>query len=267
MTFNWLFIPAILIGWLLFGIAYAIGGRKRSTAVGIALALVAALAAIPGVLFLCYFLHWFDSCVWYCEFRSVPGTELLAGGLGFAGGLVARGCGRVRWFRLPAVAVLLLCTTGAIFVPHSKPFILPPKLERLDDSREGLVCMQSTGFSCGPACATTLLRLHGIPASERELARDCFTYGRGTENWYIARALRERGLRVTVFTRMPPDGVPAPCIAGVDLHGGGHYIVVLEDLGDAYRTADPLVGESVWPKSTISNCYKFTGFFMRVEKP
>jgi hypothetical protein len=36
-------------------------------------------------------------------------------------------------------------------------------------------CLQTTRFTCSPACAATLLRKHGIAASEREMARLCLT--------------------------------------------------------------------------------------------
>lgn len=36
-------------------------------------------------------------------------------------------------------------------------------------------CLQTTNITCSPACAATLLSLHGIEANEREMARLCLT--------------------------------------------------------------------------------------------
>ncbi|HCD03103.1 MAG TPA: hypothetical protein DER64_21530, partial [Planctomycetaceae bacterium] len=44
------------------------------------------------------------------------------------------------------------------------------------------ICLQTTPATCTPACAATLLRIHGISATEGEMARLCLTGPHGT-NW------------------------------------------------------------------------------------
>ena len=63
-----------------------------------------------------------------------------------------------------------------------------------------------------------MLRLYGIDATEREVALECYTYVSGTENWYLARALRKRGLKVVfIFADPPFQALPIPSIAGINM--------------------------------------------------
>lgn len=46
----------------------------------------------------------------------------------------------------------------------------------------GELCLQTSARTCTPACAATLLRLHGFTTSEREMAKLCLT--RRGRSWY-----------------------------------------------------------------------------------
>jgi hypothetical protein len=48
---------------------------------------------------------------------------------------------------------------------------------RCRDRWEGDFCLQTTDFTCTAACAATLLRAHGIGATEQEMAELCLTRG------------------------------------------------------------------------------------------
>jgi predicted double-glycine peptidase len=131
--------------------------------------------------------------------------------------------------------------------------------------------------TCGPASAATLLNVLGHPASEQELARESFTSRGGTENWYLARALRRRGLdvafelRPTVDGVLPsviPDDIPSLAIAGVLLPGrAGHFIAILGSDGDSVTFADPIDGKHTMTRAQLLERYHFTGFFMVVRRP
>lgn len=126
--------------------------------------------------------------------------------------------------------------------------------------------MQSTPSTCGPASAATLLRAFGQRASERELAEEALTYQGGTENWYLARALRHRGLNVNVRIVTPGDSFPAPSIAGVVLPGGaGHFVAILDQSPLTITIADPLKGKMIVEKRRADQYYRFTGFFLEVH--
>lgn len=129
------------------------------------------------------------------------------------------------------------------------------------------VCLQTRPSSCGTASAATLLRAAGYLVSERQLAQECFTSTSGTENWYIARALRRRGLEVKyLITTAQPNQLYYPAIAGVRLNSGvGHFVTVLSETESSYLIGDPLVGKRLLNKNHFNQDYYFTGFFMWVE--
>jgi ABC-type bacteriocin/lantibiotic exporter with double-glycine peptidase domain len=109
----------------------------------------------------------------------------------------------------------------------------------------------------------TILRFYDIDATELELARECHTYRGGTECWYIARALRRRGLRVRFVidkTGERPTGIP--CIAGVLVGGAGHFVALLPQGAGEQAVADPMYGVSK-PRATE---HEFTGFYMLVSQ-
>ena len=228
MAVNFMVAPTLALGLLLVGVGYKVGKRLRSSwSAGVAM-IAAAVLAVPGVLMVVYYLHLFDSWRMFYEFRSVTGSELAGAGIGLAGGLIAFWGNQVKSVRMAVVVTLV---SVGIAIPYLKPLRYPARFSDFRDMWSGKVCLQSTGSSCGPACAATLLRHFGIKATELEIARECFTSASGTENWYLARALRRRGLKVLFLTQMPVGGLPAPCIAGVQEGGAGHFVTVLEDLG------------------------------------
>jgi hypothetical protein len=112
----------------------------------------------------------------------------------------------------------------------------------------------------------------GKPATEKEIARESFTSRNGTENWYLSRALRQRGIRVR-FSLEPigAQPLPFPSIAGVRLPNfanAGHFITILGRVDDQYNQyiiGDPLEGRLVLSQSLMRTNYTFTGFFMRPE--
>jgi predicted double-glycine peptidase len=202
--------------------------------------------------------------LWFYEFRSLPFTELTAMGAGlFAGALAELTKGPKLISRAFLIAILVL----GIVAPHMKPILVPMASHRFSDRWNNDVCMQSTSSSCGAASAATIFRSLGESLSEQDVAKECFTYLGGTENWYIARAFRRRGYTVTYRTeRGVPDELRTPAIAGVRIGGVGHFIALLENSGDIFVTGDPLVGREIVNKDEIDKKFDFTGFFMEIGK-
>ncbi|MCU0858790.1 MAG: cysteine peptidase family C39 domain-containing protein [Pontiellaceae bacterium] len=262
MSFNWLITPTLLFSYLLFWAGYRLAGSLKSARLILTVSLIAGLSAIPAALFILYYSHLFDNWRAFYAFRSITGIELTAAGAGFTAGIIAHWGVKTRFMSISGTILLL---TSGIILPYVKPLLAPAETNKFTDSWDGVVCKQSSGYSCGAACTATILQHYGFTTTECEIAKECFTSRRGTENWYIARAIRNRGLNAHFLTKMPNEGIPAPCIAGVTLGRVGHFITILEDLGDSYRTGDPLVGERVFSKASITNRYHFTGFFITVE--
>ena len=261
MLFNWIVIPTLLASYGLFCAGNRIA-QGRPVSQKIPLYLAAVFLALPGVLIAIYYLHLFDSWTQFYEFRSWRGSECAAAGMGFLGGLIAAECVSCR---VGAVTILGVLMTLGIMVPHAKPVLSPANWDQFERNWDGAVCKQSTAYSCGAACAATLLRWHGIDAEEKELAKACFTYSSGTENWYIARELRARGLSVRFHTGQSLEQVELPCLAGVRVGGIGHFVVILAAQGDSYLTGAPLVGARSYSKAELDRQFVFTGFFMSVH--
>ena len=263
MAMNLLFIPVVALAALLFYAGYRIGARPGGAHW---LAWVAAIAcALPAVLMAAYYLHLYDDALWFYEFRSLPFSELSASAAGFPAWLIQAWVAK-RAPRLRALVPGLLMV--GLFVPYMKPVIAPLDVERLAAVCKDGVCLQTTASTCGPASAASILRLFNVEETEKTLAREAFTSAGGTENWYLARALRRRGFDVRYeIQQKPVKQLPWPSVAGVTLPGGGgHFIAILGETAEGYVVGEPMSGKLIVPKSRVRTAYDFTGFFMVVEK-
>jgi hypothetical protein len=264
--------PLAIVTLLLSAIFFIIGATMQRTAgvqSGIQrffLGLTAIVFAIPGCLLVLFYTHLFDDAVWFYQFRAFPYTELTASGLGLAAGVV------YSWFqptslgeRIAIPAILLVLVS----VPHLKPVLEPIDTSLLKFTCESGVCLQSSPSTCGPASAATILRQYGFDVAERELAVEALTSRGGTENWYLARAIRRRGL-LADFVIQPRNHISPPpsSIAGVLLPSGeGHLIAVMSETATDIAIADPLIGKLVIPKAELERRYHFTGFFLIIHPP
>jgi predicted double-glycine peptidase len=147
-------------------------------------------------------------------------------------------------------------------VPYLKPLLRPADWGAFSDKRQGVAVMQTTPYSCGPATAATLLNALGTSATELDIAREARTSASGTENWYLARAIRNRGHSAR-FERS--SAIVTSSIAGVTGGGYGHYIAVVSHNAGDYLVVDPLVGERRMTAEELTNRYDFTGFYLVVE--
>jgi glucan phosphoethanolaminetransferase (alkaline phosphatase superfamily) len=266
MNFNPMLIPTVLLGYAFFFAGYRISSKITSTRGHIAWSVVAVLLFVPGMLIPMYYLHWFDHWKFFYSFRAAPFSELTASASGFLAGTLALWALRLRANRIVMVTGMILILTLGLAAPYVKPVLAPvdPSVYR-NKWRDG-VCIQSTA-SCGAASAATILRLYGIDATEHEVADECYTYVSGTENWYLARALRRRGLNVEfVFAHSPVRNLPVPSIAGINMGQAGHFITILDETVDDYIIGDPLSGRSSRPKDQVFERISFTGFFLHVTR-
>lgn len=264
MNVNWLVIPTLAAALLLFAMGEWIIRRCQSRGCRLGMCMGWLVAGVPGLLFPLYYLHWFDHAKWFYEFRSLPFTELTAAGVGlFAGGLSALAAERKLVSRSFLIAILCL----GIIAPHVKPVVAPVRAHRFLDRWQDGVCLQSTESSCGAASAATVFTFLGVPMKERDVARECFTYLGGTENWYIARSFRRRGCTVNyrIESGFPAD-LRLPAIAGVRVGGAGHFIAIMSSAKGMYVTGDPLVGRHEVNAARMTNQFDFTGFFMEVGR-
>jgi Peptidase C39 family len=264
---NPLFIPTVIGAAIFFWVGLTLERKVQSTSMRVCLLLVAMLLACPGLLFVLYYVHLFDSAAWFYNLRTVRYTELLGSGLGLLAGVI-----HVWWqpesigekAAVPTVLFVL------VLIPFVKPLLDPLNLSQLKDRCEGDVCLQSTFSTCGPASAATLLRAFNGDASEKQLARESFTSRGGTEIWYLARALQRRGIgtRVVINTAGTDMTLPSPAIAGVVLPGNaGHFIALVRSDDSQVTFVDPMKGKGTLSAEELKRQYHFTGFFLLLSQP
>jgi hypothetical protein len=264
MHFNPMLIPTVVLGYALFFAGYTVSARLTGRGSRIGWMLFGVLLGLPGILMPMYYLHFFDRWAFFFTFRAVPLSELTASASGILAGTVANYSARLRASRSVMTVGMLIILTLGLAAPYAKPILAPVDPSVYRNQWRDDVCLQSTA-SCGAASAATILRLYGIEATEREIAGECYTYVSGTENWYLARALRRRGLKADfIFVDPPVRDLPVPSIAGINMGQAGHFITILSENEDHYVVGDPLSGRSEIPKNEIFDRIRFTGFFMHV---
>jgi len=271
---NLLVIPTVIIAVALFVVGLQIANKRMPIYLAFAWTMLSVLAAVPAILFISYYGHWLDRCAWFYAFRAMPGSELAASGAGLGAGIVALRIQRLALRHMSAALVRFVFAMQLLFLilllcaPYAKPVLAPIQIAFRDQWRDG-ICIQSTPSTCGPSSAATILKYFGLSASERELALECYSYGGGTENWYVARALKRRGLDVSyVVSKMQPTGLPFPSIAGTEvggLGGAGHFVAILGREGERYVVGDPIVGKLLMTIGDLRKRYFLTGFFLVVQ--
>lgn len=263
---TWTLIITMLVGLCCAIIGALIARRMPRTPVWLGVLLI--MSSLPAVAYAGYYLHLVDEPVTLYRLRALPGSELLAGLIGLPCGWLVKRLGEHprRAVRLCTLAIAI--APMLVVIPYAKVITTPLARDHLRERWADGVCLQSTNSTCGPSSAATLLRAAGLPGDEAILSGEAHTSASGTEIWYLARAMRARGMTVSfVTTGRNPDSLPFPAIAGTRLgpEGAGHFIAILGREGDHYVIADPMQGRSLMAPSDIGTKRWFTGFFLTVE--
>jgi predicted double-glycine peptidase len=153
-------------------------------------------------------------------------------------------------------AVLAIAVSLPICVLYFGPSIwIRHELKNLQTtfSKDG-ICIQTTGYTCGPAAAVTVLRRLGIEAQESELAisSKC-ALKNGTTNELLANAIKKlygkKGIDCSIrkFDSIDQLKGICPVIAALKLSSAAsHYTVVLEVTDDKVIVGDPTGGKKEW---------------------
>lgn len=157
-----------------------------------------------------------------------------------------------------------------LIVPsYIQPIILPYEHNFVDQWKGG-VCMQSNGYTCGPATVATMLKHYGIDTTEEEVSKHVFLSQNGSVAWFLARHLRRHGLKVKIVpTASRPVDPPVPCIACArleDKKGINHVIVLFDKTDTTFVIGDPLGGRFEWTKEKTYDNYYFTGSLLLVTQ-
>ncbi|MGN6370446.1 MAG: cysteine peptidase family C39 domain-containing protein [Phycisphaerae bacterium] len=124
------------------------------------------------------------------------------------------------------------------------------------------VCLQSHGYTCGPASAVTCLRTLGISCEEGPLAAAARSGPLvGTDPLLLERAINNSaaGTSVRCGYRVATslEGVRTPFIATMWIpHVGGHYVAVLDVSKNKVIVGDPLDGRCVWDRRDFENDWR-----------
>lgn len=246
----WLALIPILLA---FAASFAAGlwlgarGRRRATiaAAGL-LAVVLACAALHYFPRLEFPLADFDGYVAVRPFWKYPFALAILG----VGTMQAT----AAWRRVivESVAGFLFLLVGTNL--HDVLREAPPRLYGVPDA-DG-VCLQTSGYSCGAAAASTLLARVGVASDEREMAVLCRTTPwMGTDEFYACRGLREKLAGTGLRPRLVAAGWeelrrgPLPAMAVVRWSFLiDHWVVVLAAREDGVTLADPLHGVVTWDK-------------------
>lgn len=162
---------------------------------------------------------------------------------------------QARWKRdlLLAGAGLLLARTGAAGWVTTRP----PELS--GSVNDGGVCLQTSGYSCGAAAATSFVYYYGVRSSEREMAELCVTRtgGRGlagTSDAGLMRGLRQKlaGRYSIHIAKTTYDDIPTPALVPLEiLPGVGHCILLWRVDPELVHVVDPRYGRGTLSKSAF----------------
>ncbi len=252
----------------LFGVGWTIGRRVSLRAVN-------RLSVLTIVALLTYI-----ACLWdqVTLSRWLPFSNLIVLGNWFPfeaallGGLAASQSLPV-WRRALTVTALQLAGTFVVLSP------LLGSAPRCGHSWSEGICLQTTKQTCSPASAATLLRMHGIDATEQELADLCLT--RQGTNWMgLYRGLKKKtdgtDWDVEVFNGSADDlrSMGCPAILSVGLSrpakadplyqtelgwrpGVRHSVVLLGFVTDLVEIGEPTpdAGRERWTSNDLKELY------------
>jgi len=266
---NWLGIAALILS-----IPFFVWGTRAAQSIGKNktrwfAVLVALVCAAPAFVFVLYYTRFLGEPMWLYSIRTVSGSELAASPAGFlAGWIQARLVPKLSLSHFGKRILIPAVLAFALAIPYLKPILRPRAALTGQEQWNGEVCLQSTASTCGPASAVTILKRLGVNATEEELACEAFTSATGSENWYLARAIRRRGMQ-TRFAFSKTMDSPAPAIVGVRLRdsgNAGHFIALLEKHGDQCVFGDPMEGLVSGSMTQLSGKYDFTGFMLCIQR-
>jgi len=113
------------------------------------------------------------------------------------------------------------------------------------------ICLQTTGFTCGPAATVTLLRRFGLPAEEGEIGiLSKASFNTGSEATLLADAVNERyahnGVHAAAKTLATLDDLraSAPCATVIYYDFAiDHWVAVLSVRDNKIEIGDPISGK------------------------
>lgn len=132
---------------------------------------------------------WVSDRPWVARALPVSSVIVLGSALPPLVAMLAGLAGRLMPGNVARRGVLLAALVVICGFRSLGPLFASPLPETGDRWRHG-VCLQTSPATCSAAAAATLLRVHGIAATEAEMARLCLTRERGTAAHGLYRGLK-----------------------------------------------------------------------------
>lgn len=184
---------------------------------------------------------------WYL----VPAMFLLGAGLHLVW--------RSRWKRdaLLVGAGLLLARTGAAAWVTTRPHELQGSVT------DSAVCLQTSGYSCGAAAASSFCYYYGLRTTEQEMAELCVTRAggaglAGTSDAGLMRGLRRKlGDRYDIrIARTAYGDVPTPALVCLEVWPGvGHAVMLWRVDPELVHILDPRCGRTTLSRSAFERMW------------
>lgn len=249
-------ITALLIGILTFSIFRLAYIRYSTVAARVGLILLGAVLAVPAVLFSSNYLLLLPYGDWFYNLHALPGVEMSSGLVGAMLGVMFASS-KLRPAKLNA-PILALCTVLAsvlLITPFAKQLFWGMDYSKLHDKWEDGICIQTSDRTCVPACIATIIRMQGGHITEPELARAAGTTKRGTEAWYMMRALKKWGYKPCYKRLRSVKDAPVPSVVGVSLGEVKHVVVILAKDKKSVTIGEPLRGRHTYTWRVFRKCY------------
>ena len=258
-----LLVAAALLGHTL---GTRLGRRSRRAALTLMVALFPILvlrglvASLPELTFVLFPFSWYAALHPWWGF--LPAFVFMG-----AAGVVAEG----RLTRLAAGACALLILVPFLLALTGMVWFRADYLGGTPG--DGGMVMQTTGYSCGPAAAATLLSQAGIATTEREMALLCRTNPvLGTDPvsavWGLRRKAGPAGYDVQLqrVTPLRLVGLQEPCLALIRYSAiSDHWLVVLHAGSGGVIVADPDAG--VYRMSWAYFLRQWRGIIITLDPP
>jgi len=259
------FLISFVATVILIFIGYKLSIVIKEHKVKIILVVFFFILCLPAFSFLVMELPIFIKPIWFVEFRSISGIELLTSFWGLFIGFVTvkSDTKKVRWKMFNKyfyiIAVLLMVP------PYIHCIGIPINYENLKSQFHEDVCLQSEEFTCAPASLATVFKYFDKEKTEAQIAKDIYTSRSGTSVYEIIRYIKKNEMKVECFYEKDLSNISVPSILDVNVYNIGHVIVYLGSEDGRYIIGDPLEGRIVLSKEEFYNRYEFNGFVMSIK--
>ncbi|MEN6371759.1 MAG: cysteine peptidase family C39 domain-containing protein [Armatimonadota bacterium] len=234
-------VISAVISFTLFRMLYLYTTTKLLRA---AIALAAFVLAAPAVLFTSNYLLNIPNEIWFINLRSLPGTEAISGLIGALSGVMfADSKLRPNQLNTPILVFATIITAVMLAAPFAEQLFFRQDYSTLSNEWTNGICRQTSLSTCVPASCATVIKMLGGNVTEKEIASEAGTDKKGTEIWYLMRALRKHGYKIEVYSAKSSKDMPAPCILSIKLGHISHAVVLMSKNSAGPEIGDPLSGQ------------------------